>query len=482
MSPKDPILAPRPALTEPTPEWLDALEARLGPQGVRRRDAVDAYLDEPRGRFRGKAALVARPRDVDGVAAVVRACADARVGLVPWGGGTGLVGGQTALDGPTPILLSLERLNRVRGVSAEDDTLTVDAGVTLAAAREAAAEAGRLFPLSLASEGTCQIGGVLAANAGGVAVLRYGNARELCLGVEAVLADGSVLRGLTGLRKDNTGFDLRHLLIGSEGALGVITGATLKLYPQPAERAVALAALHSVEDAITLLRRLQGALGETVSAFELLSAQAFAFLREAEMETGPPPLDPTPPFAALVEIGGRGARDGLEATLAVALEEGLVTDAAVAANEAQRAALWRLREAIPSANRRIGAVASHDIAVPIARIPAFLREAEAALRRRAPQLRINAFGHLGDGNLHYNLFPPAGRAREDFAEIRDDATRIVHDLVHAHRGSISAEHGIGRLKVADLARYADPTKLSAMRAIKAALDPAGVLNPGVLGL
>ncbi|MEL6978735.1 MAG: FAD-binding oxidoreductase [Pseudomonadota bacterium] len=464
---------------------MTSLAASLGPGGALTPEEAPRYLEEPRGRYAGRAAMIARPADAASVAALIRACAEARVGVVPWGGGTGLVAGQTALSGPRPILLSLERMQAIRGVSAEENALVAEAGATLQAVQEAAAQAGRLFPLSLASEGSCRIGGNLATNAGGVAVLRYGNARDLCLGLEAVLPDGSLYAGLTSLRKDNTGYDLRHLLIGSEGTLGVITAASLKLFAAPAERVTAMVALPSAEAGVALLRRLQDALGETISAFELISEQSFHFLSEAEIEHVRAPFDPAPPFAALIEIGAAGgssARPAFEEALAGALEAALALDAVLAESEAQRGALWRLREEIPSANRRIGAVASHDIALPISAVPAFMKEAEAAIRGFDPRLRVNAFGHLGDGNLHYNLFPPKGVSRSEFDDSRAAASRIVHDLTHAHAGSISAEHGIGRLKADDLARYGDPAKLSAMRAIKQALDPLGVMNPGALGV
>ena len=470
-------------LNDPGSDWLAALAARLGPGGAMRPEEGARYFEEPRRRFVGHAAMIARPKDAAAVQAVVRACADARIGVVPYGGGTGTVGGQTLpAGGPAPILLSLERLRAAPSINLEENALTSEAGATLASVRQAAEAAGRLFPLSLASEGSAQIGGVLATNAGGVAVLRYGNARDLCLGLDAVLPNGEKLSGLSSLRKNNTGLDLRHLLIGSEGTLGVVTAASLKLYARPAERAVALVALADVESAIALLRRLEDALGEIVSAFELISAQSFAFLEEAEIAGLRSPFADPPPFAALIEIGGRGAQESAETELASALEAGVALDAALAQSDAQAAAFWRLREEIPSANRRIGAVASHDIALPIAQIPAFLREAATRLSALDPRLRVNAFGHLGDGNLHYNLFPPKGVAREGFDHLRAQASELVHDLAQAMGGTFSAEHGVGRLKIAELERYGDPARIAAMKAIKAALDPAGIMNPGALGI
>ncbi|MEO0999636.1 MAG: FAD-binding oxidoreductase, partial [Pseudomonadota bacterium] len=342
----------------------------------------------------------------------------------------------------------------------------------------------RLFPLSLASEGSARIGGLLGTNAGGIGVLRYGNARDLTLGIEAVLADGSVMGGLKALRKDNAGYDLRHLLIGSEGTLGIITAATLRLFPRPAEVATALIAVPGPEAALALLGRVQAALGETLSAFEILPAMARRFLAEAAPEFTAPALSETP-WEVLMEAGAgpaAGLAERLEDTLAAAFEAGEATDALLAQNEAQRATFWQMRETIPEANRRIGAVASHDISVPVARIPAFLAEGAAGLAALDPALRINAFGHLGDGNLHYNVFPPEGADRGGYGNLREAVTRTVHDLVEAHGGSISAEHGIGRLKTGDLTRYGDPVRLAAMRAIKTALDPQNILNPGaVLG-
>ncbi|MFN3615215.1 MAG: FAD-binding oxidoreductase, partial [Rubrimonas sp.] len=457
------------------------LRALLGPQGVREGDAAEPYLTEPRGRWRGRAALVARPADVDQVAAVVRRCVAARVAIVPWAGGTGLVGGQVSPEGPAPVVLSVDRMNRIRAVSAEEDAIGADAGVTLAAVRAAAEGVDRLFPLSLASEGSARVGGLLAANAGGVNVLRWGNARDLTLGVEAVMPNGSVLRGLKTLRKDNTGYDLRHLLIGSEGTLGIITAAALKLVPRPREAATAFCAVPDPAAACALLRLMRDRLGERVSAFELLSGTGMDFLADTLPDVPRPPVQGR--WFALVEAeGGRdsGVAAALEAGLAEAFEAGLVEDAAIAQNAAQRAAFWRIREDTPEANRRVGAVASHDVSLPLAAVPAFIERAGAAVAAIDPALRINCFGHVGDGNLHYNAFPPRGGARADHDAARPRVVRAIHDLVHEMGGSVSAEHGIGRFKTGDLARYGDPARLAAMRAIKGALDPAGVFNPGAV--
>jgi FAD/FMN-containing dehydrogenase len=456
------------------------LAAALGADRVR--PPEPRYLEEPRGRLHGRAAAVVLPRSTDEVAAAVRLCAEARVGIVPYAGGTGLVGGQTATDGPAPVVLSVERLGRVREVNADDDVVVAEAGVILADLQAAAREAGRLFPLSLAAEGTCRIGGNLATNAGGVNVLRYGSARDLCLGLEAVMADGSVLRGLSRLRKDNTGYDLRHLLVGSEGTLGIITAASLRLFPLPEDAATAFLAVPSPAAALDLLHALQARLGGAISAFELMQGQGHRFLAEQLPDVALPFPDP-PDWTVLVEAtGGRGAGLGpaLEAGLAEALEAGRIADALIAQNEGQRAAFWSVREHIPEANRRVRAISHHDLSLPLSHLGAFVEAAPGRLAAIAEGLRVNCFGHLGDGNLHYNVFAPAGRDRRDYDDVRPRIVATVHDLAHDLGGSVSAEHGIGRIKTGDLARYGDPAELAAMRAIKAALDPLGILNPGAL--
>ncbi|KGJ14002.1 FAD-binding oxidoreductase [Paracoccus sanguinis] len=458
----------------------DRLAAAL-PPGVLR-PVEDRYLDDPRGRYLGRGGLVAAPRTVEEVAAVVRACAAARVGIVPRGGGTGLVGGSVMPDGPAPLILSLERMAAVRAVWPAEDVLVAEAGLTLAAVQEAARAAGRLFPLALASQGTAQLGGVLAANAGGTAVLRWGNARALCLGIEAVLPDGSILHDLKRLRKDNTGYALRDLLIGAEGTLGIITAASLRLAPVPAGVATAMLTVPGPAEALQLLALAQGRLSGCVTAFELIAGQGLAFLAEV-LPAIRQPL-PGAPWSVLLELSlpqGLDPDAALEGLLADAMEAGLVTDGALAQTGAQAAEFWSLREHLPEANRRIGAISSHDISLPLSEIPRFLDDAGAMLAAMG-DMRINAFGHLGDGNLHYNVFPAPGRRREDYDALRPKVQEAVHAMVVAREGSFSAEHGVGRLKTADLARWGDPARLAAMRAIKAALDPLGIMNPGaVLG-
>ncbi len=444
--------------------------------------AEPRHLEEPRGRWRGAPAPLARPRSTEEVATIVHAAAEARVGLVPYGGGTGLVGGQVMPEGgAVPLLLSLERMDRVRAVHPEENVLIAEAGAILASVQEAARDAGRLFPLSLASEGSARIGGLLATNAGGVNVLRYGNARDLCLGLEAVLPSGETWHGLKRLRKDNTGYDLRNLLVGAEGTLGVITAASLRLSPVPAGTGTALIEVESPAAALRLLSLARDQVGEAVSAFEIMSRTGYDFLAETLPEVRQPFATP-PEWSVLVELGlprGLDPAEALETLYGEALEAGLVGDGLVARSEAQAASFWEIRERIPEANRKVGALSSHDVSVPLGAVPEFIPEGLARIARLGP-FRVNCFGHLGDGNLHYNVFPPPGETRADHEHRRDEIKRVIHDLTHEMGGSVSAEHGVGRLKVDDLERYQDPAKLAAMRAIKDALDPVGIMNPGAV--
>ena len=461
------------------PAFEATLRAALPAELFRRAD--DRYLEEPRGRYTGQPALLALPRTTAEVATLVRLAAAARVGILPYGGGTGLVGGQIMPDGPEPLILSLERMHAVRKVFPEENVLIAEAGVILADVQAAAEAAGRLFPLSLASEGSARIGGNLATNAGGTGVLRYGNARDLCLGLEAVLPDGQVWNGLTRLRKDNTGYDLRHLLIGAEGTLGIITAAALKLFARPARSGTALLVVDGPAAALKLLSLARDQLGETISAFEIMHRQGFDFLTETLPDLRQP-FDSPPEWCVLVELGLSGGADpdaALETLFASGSEAGLVTDGLIAQSRQQAEDFWAVRERIPEANRRIGSISSHDISLPLGAIPEFIVTAGAEIAAIG-RFRINCFGHLGDGNLHYNVFPEKGRSRADHEADRDRIKRAVHDRTHAMGGSISAEHGIGRLKVGDLERYGDPAKLNAMRAIKAALDPLGIMNPGAI--
>ncbi|MGF1501245.1 MAG: FAD-binding oxidoreductase [Paracoccaceae bacterium] len=467
-------------LAAPTHDDLARLHGLLG-EAPPADPVPQRYLEEPRDKHRGHAATVLRPSETAGVAAVVAYCAERRIPVIPYAGGTGLVGGQLTDRGPPPVILSLERLDRIRRVSAEDDAIVAEAGVILADIQRAAEGIGRLFPLSLASEGSCRIGGNLATNAGGVQVLRYGNARDLCLGIEAVLPDGSIHHGLRLLRKDNTGYDLRHLLIGSEGTLGIITAAALKVFPRPGETVTAMLAVPSPAAALTLLHRLRAEIGD-LTAFELIARQGIRFLAEHYPEKADP-LESDPAWRVLLEATGPGGTDlagRLEAALAGLFEEELATDGTIAASEAQRQHLWWMRETIPEANRKVGAISSHDLSVPMTAISRFIEEARTAMTDLDPELRINCFGHIGDGNLHFNLFPPEGRARQDYANLSGEIMGRLHEVAHRLDGSISAEHGIGRAKASDLARFGDPAKLAAMRTIKYALDPHGIMNPGAI--
>ncbi|ETX30966.1 FAD-binding oxidoreductase [Roseivivax isoporae] len=460
--------------------FLDTLAAALPDDTLR--PPEPRFLEEPRGRWQGAVAGVALPRGAEEVATIVRHAARAGVGLVPYGGGTGLVGGQIMPGGAAaPLLVSLERMTAIRGTWAEENVLVAEAGAILADVQDAARAAGRLFPLSLASEGSARIGGLLSTNAGGVNVLRYGNARELCLGLEAVLPSGEIWHGLRRLRKDNTGYDLRSLLIGAEGTLGFITAASLRLFPQPAATGTALLVVRDPRAALSLLALARDQLGEGVSAFEIMGRTGYDFLAEVLPEVRQPFATP-PDWSVLIEVGlarGLDPAAALETLFAEASEAGLVTDGLVAQSEAQARDFWEIRERIPEANRKIGAVSSHDISVPLSAIPDFIPEGIARLARLGA-FRVNCFGHVGDGNLHYNVFPAPGATRADHEHRRDAIKRTVHDLVHEMGGSVSAEHGIGRLKVDDLERYQDPAKLGAMRAIKAALDPMGIMNPGAV--
>ena len=457
--------------------FLSALEGALPPGRLRAPGAQE--LEEPRGRWQGRAAAVAMPATTAEVSVILRAAHSARVGVVPYAGGTGLVGGQVMGEGALPLLLSVERLNRIRDIDAAGGTMVAEAGCILAQVQAAAADAGRLFPLSLGSEGSARIGGLLGTNAGGTGVLRWGNMRDLCLGLEVVMADGQVWHGLKRLRKNNMGYDLRNLVIGSEGTLGVITAATLRLFPRPAQTGAALMVVPGPDAALALLSMAQARLGEGISAFELISGMGLQFLAET-MPDLRRPFDPAPDWMVLIDLGmTEDPAPALEALFEEAAEAGLVEDGLIAQSEAQRAQFWKIRETIPEANRRIGGVSNHDISVPLAKVPEFIDRA-GPLLAEIGAFRINCFGHLGDGNLHYNIFPLQGHSRAEHDNQRDAIKACVHDLTHELGGSVSAEHGIGRLKVGDLERYGDPVALAAMRAIKGALDPLGILNPGAV--
>ena len=460
---------------------LETLRHTVGAAHVLTEGDLSAYQVDWRKRHHGKALAVVRPGSTAEVAAVVKACAAHRVPIVAQGGNTGLVGGSVPDESGTQILLSLGRMNRVRAIDSANLAITVDAGCVLQAAQEAAAAHSLLLPLSLAAEGSCTLGGNLATNAGGTQVLRYGNARELCLGLEVVTAAGEVWDGLTGLRKDNTGYDLRDLFIGSEGTLGVITGATLKLFPRPAAVTTALATAQTVAAAIELLQLAQSMLGPALTGFEAMNEFSLALVRKQFPALRQPIA--AAPWTMLVEQsdteGASHAEALFEALLARAFELGLITDAALATSLEQSKAMWHLRESIPLAQVQEGLNIKHDIALPISAIPAFVADADAALQRAFPGIRLVNFGHFGDGNLHYNVQAPEGVPPADFlGEFEKRVNRIVYDAVAAHSGSFSAEHGIGQLKRETLAERKPAVALRMMAAIKRALDPDNLLNPG----
>jgi len=466
---------------------LDRLRALVGGEQVLTRAGhgdLAAYEQDWRRRWHGHALAVVRPGSTAEVAAVVRACAEAGTAVVPQGGNTGLVGGGVPDDSGTQVLLSLKRLQRVRAIDAANLTITVEAGCVLQAVQQAAAEAGLLLPLSLAAEGSCTIGGNLATNAGGTQVLRYGNARALCLGLEVVTPQGEVWQDLSGLRKDNTGYALRELYVGSEGTLGVITAATLALQPQPVATMTALAACASLADALRLLERARRRLGPGLTGFEVMNACSLDLVAR-QFPQQPRPFGETalPPWTVLLELADNEseshARTAFEALLAEALDGALIGDAVVAESVAQSRALWHLRESIPLAQAAEGLNIKHDIALPLARIADFVASTDAALSAAWPGVRLVDFGHLGDGNLHYNVQAPAGADAAAFLREHEHAVNTrVFDAVAAHGGSFSAEHGIGALKRDELARRKSAVALAAMRAIKAALDPLGLMNPG----
>jgi FAD/FMN-containing dehydrogenase len=463
------------------PLLLESLRAIVGPANVLTDGDLAGYEQDWRKRYRGRALAVVRPGSTDEVAQVVAVCARHGAALVPQGGNTGLVGGGVPDDSGTQVLLTLSRMDRVRSIDAANLTMTVEAGCVLQSVQEAAAAEGLLFPLSLAAEGSCTIGGNLATNAGGTQVLRYGNARELCLGLEVVTAQGEVWHGLSGLRKDNTGYDLRDLFIGSEGTLGIITAATLKLYPQPAATLTALAALPDLPSAIALLQLAQARLGAGLTGFELMGEFALGLVRRHYPQLRQP-LPPSPWTVLLEQSDTEGeehARALFEGLLETALERGLITDAAVAESIEQSNGLWHLRESIPLAQSEEGLNIKHDISLPVSRIVDFVAATDAALRAALPGVRLVNFGHLGDGNLHYNVQAPEGGDAKQFLQQHEaEVNTIVYDAVGACGGSISAEHGIGALKRDELAVRKSPVALGLMRSIKKALDPNGLMNPG----
>ncbi|WEN15831.1 FAD-binding oxidoreductase [Rhodanobacter sp. AS-Z3] len=462
---------------------LAVLHGIVGEQHVLTGDAAAPYLSDWRGRYIGAALAVVRPGSTAEFAALVRLCADAGVPVVPQGGNTGLCGGATPDASGRAVLLSTQRLNRIRAIDRDNDTMDVEAGCVLQEVQQAAHEVGRLFPLSLGSEGSCTVGGNLATNAGGTQVLRYGTMRELTLGLEVVTAQGDIWHGLRGLRKDNTGYDLRDLYIGSEGTLGIITAATLKLYPLPVARCTALLALSSIEDAIRTLTLARQGFGASLTGFELMAGNCLQAVQRC-FPAQQLPFDAVSaalPWFALLELSDSEsearARERFETVLGEAIEAGCVRDAVIAGSLAQSRALWHLRESIPLAERELGKCIKHDISIPVSRMAAFVRDTNQALQQAFPGVQHVIFGHLGDGNLHYNVAHGEHGSESDLLARQDAVFEVVHDRVHAVGGSISAEHGVGQLKRDALSRYKDPVELALMHRVKRALDPLGIMNP-----
>jgi len=453
----------------------------LGPAGLIADAAGMApYLEEERGLFHGKARLVARPASTGELAELVRICVEENVAIVPQGGNTGLCGGASPTD-DSQIVVSLSRMNKIRAVDPVNFTMTVEAGVVLQTVQAAAESVDCLFPVSLGAEGSCQIGGNISTNAGGTGVLRYGNTREQVLGLEVVLPDGRIWDGLKALRKDNTGYDLKQLFIGGEGTLGIVTAAVLKMYPRARDQQTAFCALKNLQSSLALLGRARNATGDQVTGFELVPRIGLEM--GCELVPGvADPFDQPYEWYALIELSSSrpdaGLTDILEGLLGEAIEEGEVLDAVVASSLDQRKALWKIREGIPEAQKKAGGSIKHDVSVPVAQVPFFIERASRAVEKALDGVRVVPFGHLGDGNIHFNLSQPVGADKEAFIDRWEEMNRIVHDIVVGMQGSISAEHGIGRLKKGELAHYKSPVELDLMRKIKQALDPRGIMNPG----
>ena len=471
-------------IQSPSSDLLATLAARLGPKGLSTdREAIEPWLVDWRGRYRGNAAAMLMPASTQEVVDIVRLCAETRTPLVPQGGNTSMVGGATPGSDGGALLLSMRRMDRIRSISAAAGQAICEAGVILSHLHDAAAAEGRRFPLSLGAKGSATIGGLVSTNAGGTQVLRFGTMRGLVLGLEAVFPDGSLFEALTPLKKDNRGYDLRQLLIGAEGTLGIVTAANLKLVEAIGSRAVAWVGLASPEHALDLLRLLESRTGDAVESFELVPRIALELVL-AHVPGTRPPLGSAHGWHVLVEAvappGAAAPDEALARALETAMEAGLVEDAAIAASEAQAEGFWRLREGIAEAERKEGAGAKHDLSVEVSAMPAFMMGATAEVEARFPGTRVIAFGHLGDGNVHFNVMAPPGAGSEWIREEAPVVTSFVHDLVTAASGSISAEHGIGQMRLSELARLSDPARLRAMRAIKQALDPHGLMNPGKL--
>jgi FAD/FMN-containing dehydrogenase len=468
--------------TDISSELLDRFAAIVGEKYALRAEAdLAPHLIENRGLYHGSSPLLLKPASVDEVSAILKLATETGAAVVPQTGNTGLVGGQTPRDGKSDIIISLERMNRIRDIDPVANVLVADGGAILADVQKAAEAHGKLFPLALGSEGSCRIGGNLSTNAGGTAVLAYGNMRQLCLGLEVVLPTGEIWNGLRRLKKDNTGYDLRDLFIGAEGTLGIITGAVLKLFPQPLGHQVAFAGLNSVEDALALFNLASSLCGTSLTGFELMPRFGVE-ITARHIDGVRDPLESEHPWYVLIDISTSDSAETAERMMTALLEQGfeagLVQDAAIASSVAQQKALWHMRESMSDAQKPEGGSIKHDVSVPVSKVPQFMHEAAQAVLAAMPGARICAFGHMGDGNIHYNISQPVGADKDVFIARWHEMNRIVHGLVMTHGGSISAEHGIGQLKRDELASIRSEIEMDLMRRIKRAFDPVGIMNPG----
>lgn len=475
---------PTPLIDEPDLQLLHEIKQIVGESGWKKPEANLKYFEDPRGRFSGSGCIIVLPANTDQVSQIVQLCNKFDAGIIPYSGGTGVVAGQLSVSSENAIIMSLERMDKVRQISIDNSVITVEAGCILESIHSIASTHDMTFPLSMASKGSCCIGGNLATNAGGNQVLRHGNARDLCLGIEAVLPSGAILNELSPLLKNNTGYDIRHLLIGSEGTLGIITAASLKLKPIDPETGTALLAFDSPAAGLEIYKEIKTHLGESISALELLSGFGLELVTSKFPDLRNP-FSHTPKWALLLEASGSiGINSQIETALAVCFEKELLSDAVIAQSQSQRSGLWDLRENTPEANRMAGAFCNSDTSVSIGSVDAFINDTVNAIFKIHPDLQINSYGHLGDGNIHHNVFPPKGISKANFVSsnphIIDEVRMAINEVTHMHGGSISAEHGIGRLKTGDLETYLSKAKLDVIRQIKFAIDPKNIMNPGVI--